>query len=207
MSPTVAAMVQLQRITGMRPSEVYRMTIGSIDKTRDTELWYYTPKSHKTERFIGEKPIPLGKPEQELIAPYLDGEKSEQALFSPRTAMQEWYIERRKNRQSIITPSQQERDNRRAKKPVGNVGEFYDENSYRKAIENRLFMDSSKRTALGNRQQSIRQIESNGRVPATHYRSIETGCTGRCKSCGEHISGQRRRRTRTESVSASHPLL
>lgn len=45
MASTIAAMVKFQRITGMRPSEVYRMTLGDIDLTRDPELWYYTPKS------------------------------------------------------------------------------------------------------------------------------------------------------------------
>ena len=138
MSPTVAAMVKLQRITGMRPSEVYRMTVGSIDKTRKPGLWHYTPEHHKTERFIGEKPIPLSKHAQELIAPYLDGKPPEQAVFSPRTSMQEWYAERRANRQSKITPSQLERNRQRAKKPADNVGEFYDKNSYRKAIEHAI---------------------------------------------------------------------
>ena len=63
MSPTIVAMVQIQRMTGMRPSEVYRMTVRDIDQSRDSELWYYVPQSHKTEQYIGQKPIPLGKPE------------------------------------------------------------------------------------------------------------------------------------------------
>jgi len=70
LSPTVGAIVQVQRLAGMRPSEVLRMTVGDIDRTRDPELWYYTLSSHKTEQYIGKKKIPLGKPEQELIAPY-----------------------------------------------------------------------------------------------------------------------------------------
>ena len=74
--PTVATMVQVQRLTAMRPSEVFRMTVGSIDQSRGNGLWYYSPK-HKTEEHIGEKPIPLGKPEQVLIAPYLVGKKPE----------------------------------------------------------------------------------------------------------------------------------
>ena len=35
LSPTVGAMVKLQRITGMRPSEIYRMTAGDIDKSKE----------------------------------------------------------------------------------------------------------------------------------------------------------------------------
>jgi hypothetical protein len=36
--PTVAAMVQVQRLTAMRPSEVFRTTVGSIDQSRSNEL-------------------------------------------------------------------------------------------------------------------------------------------------------------------------
>jgi len=116
MSPTVRAMVQIQRMTGMRPKEICRMTVGNIDQTRDAKLWYYIPR-HKTERFIGKKSIPFGKPEQELIAPYLVGKKPSEAIFSPRTAMAEWHAERRANRKTKISPSQLERDKKRAKHP------------------------------------------------------------------------------------------
>jgi integrase len=138
MSPTVRAMVQIQRMTGMRPKEICRMTVGNIDQTRDSELWYYIPR-HKTERFIGKKSIPLGKPEQELIAPYLVGKKPSEAIFSPRTAMAEWHAERRANRKTKISPSQLERDKKRAKKPAKRQpGEFYDRNSYRVAVLNAI---------------------------------------------------------------------
>jgi integrase len=55
MPPMLRAMVQIQRMTGMRPSEVFNMTVGCIDKTRVPGLWHYTPKSHKTERYVGKK--------------------------------------------------------------------------------------------------------------------------------------------------------
>ena len=134
MPPTLIAMVVVQRLTGMRPSEVFNMTVGDIDQTRDAELWYYTPKSHKTKRFIGTKKIPLGKPEQELIAPYLVGRKPEQAVFSPCTAIQERNAERRANRKSKLTPSQIARDKARATKPM-KCSEFYGKHSYYRAIE------------------------------------------------------------------------
>jgi len=77
-------MVQIQWLTGMRPSEVFNMRVSDIDRSRKNGLWYYVPGSHKTEEHIGKKPIPLGKPEQKLIAPYLIGKKPESAVFSPR---------------------------------------------------------------------------------------------------------------------------
>jgi hypothetical protein len=64
--PTVAAMVQLHYQTGMRPSEICKMTVGDIDRTRGNGLWYYVLETHKTERYIGTKEIPLNKEEQAL---------------------------------------------------------------------------------------------------------------------------------------------
>ena len=139
MSPTVAAMVQIQRMTGMRPSELCAMTVGDIDRKRDSELWHYIPKSQKTQQFIGEAPIPLGQPEQKLLKPYLTGKKPSEAVFSPRTAMEEWHAERRKNRKTAVPPSQQERQERQAKNPAERQpGEFYNRNSYRTAVTNAI---------------------------------------------------------------------
>jgi integrase len=67
--PTVAAMVQVQWLTGMRPSEVFNMRVGEITRCQKNGLWYKTPSSHKTEEHIRKKPIPQRKPEQDLIAP------------------------------------------------------------------------------------------------------------------------------------------
>ena len=79
--------------------------------------------------------MPLGEAEQRLIAPYLIGKKSAEAVFSPRMAMKERAAQARANRKSKLTPSQRERDARRAEKNASNVGEFYDKGSYRKAVE------------------------------------------------------------------------
>jgi len=112
-SPTVSAMVQVHWLTGMRSEELCSMRAGMIDTTRGNGLWYYLLEEHKTALDYGDKVIPLGKPEQELIAPYLVGKKPENAVFSPRTAMAE-HGER---------------------KSRSGVGEFYDKNSYRRAVE------------------------------------------------------------------------
>ena len=134
--PVIAAMVQVQRLTGMRPSEVFTMRVGDIDRSRDNGLWYYVPESHKTEEYIGKKPIPLGKPEQELIAPYLIGKQSTAAVFSPRTAVKERAEEARARRKSKVPPSQQARDRRKTENPPDRpVGEFYDRDSYRRAVK------------------------------------------------------------------------
>jgi len=137
MPPTLRAMVIVQRLTGMRPSEVFKMRVGEIIKDSDHELWHYVPGSHKTEEYIGKKVIPLGKPEQELIAPYLEGKAPEAAVFSPREAMAEHHAERRANRKTKISPSQAARNAERATKPT-RYNEFYGIYSYRQAIEHAI---------------------------------------------------------------------
>ena len=140
LSPTVATMVKLQRLTGMRPSEVYRMTVGDIDKSQESKgLWHYVLKSHKTEKRVGHgKIVPLGKPEQVLISPYLEGKSPEESVFSPKTALRERRERQRAERKTKISPSQQERNRQRAKHPAEKIGDFYDMNSYRKAIEHAI---------------------------------------------------------------------
>jgi integrase len=133
MPPVLRAMVQIQYLTGSRPSEIFNMRVGEIDRSRGNGLWYYVPKHHKTKKFIGKKEIPLGKPEQELIAPYLEGKKPEAAVFSPRTAQEERNAERRAKRKTKISPSQAARNEKRAAKP-SRYGEFYIPSSYRQAI-------------------------------------------------------------------------
>ena len=137
MPPTLRAMVQLQRILGMRPNEIFKMRAGDIDTTRDNGLWYYVPGSYKTSKFVGKIVFPLGKPEQELIAPYLEGKNPENAVFSPRTAMQERAAERRANRKTKMTPSQAARAKERAAKPSP-YSEFYNRDSYRQAVEHAI---------------------------------------------------------------------
>jgi integrase len=132
--PMLAAMIQVQRMTGCRPSEIFNMKAGEIDKKSDPELWLYRLPRHKTEKKTKRKKvIPLGKPEQELIAPYLEGKTGKAAVFQPRTAMQERSAEKRANRKSKLTPSQIARDAEQAKKDP-KYKDFYDKDSYRRAV-------------------------------------------------------------------------
>ena len=133
MPPMLRAMVQLQRLLGMRPSEII-MRVGDIDRSKNNGLWYYLPGSYKTARYVGKIIFPLGKPEQELLMPYLEGKKPESAVFSPRTAQDERNAEKRENRKTKISPSQLARNEERAAKP-SRYGEFYNRDSYRQAID------------------------------------------------------------------------
>lgn len=128
--PTVAAMVQLQRFTGMRPGEVCIMKADDVDTTVDP--WVYTLSHDKTDyrRAADDKrTIPLGKRAQSVLAPFLcrDG-----YIFSPLAAERERGERDRAGRTTPITAQTIRRDNR-AERRQYNV--CYSTNSYRRAIE------------------------------------------------------------------------
>ncbi len=76
----VAAMIQLQLLTGMRPDEVTIMRPCDIDRTE--EIWTYSPPTHKTEHHRITKTIILGPKAQEILQPWLDRDPTAY-LFSP----------------------------------------------------------------------------------------------------------------------------
>jgi integrase len=136
--PMLAAMRQVQRMTGCGPSEIFNMKAGEIDKKSDPDLWLYRLPRHKTEKKTKRKKVvPLGKPEQELIAPYLEGKTGKAAVFSPQTAMQERSAEKRAKRKSKLTPSQVARDEAQSQKET-KYREFYDKDSYRRAVKHAI---------------------------------------------------------------------
>jgi integrase len=128
-SRQVWAMVQLQRLSGMRPGEVCSMR--TIDVDRAGRVWIYTPESHKTEHHGRERRIYLGPAAQEILRPWLRPELTAY-LFQPREAEAERRAEQRRNRASRVQPSQQDRRKRR---PSKGPGLTYDAGSYRQAIE------------------------------------------------------------------------
>lgn len=127
---TIATMVQVQRLAGMRPQEVILMSAADID-TSDPTCWVYRPRRHKGEHHGRDRQIFLGPRVQQLLRPYLEA-ASTGYLFSPRISEERRGQERRAQRKSPLTPSQ------RARRPRGDrrrpPGEMYDHGSYRKAI-------------------------------------------------------------------------
>jgi integrase len=99
-SPPVAAMVRLQRLTGMRPGEVCMMRGVDLDLNADTSstgeppLWVYRPQRHKTEHHGLTREIWLGPREQEVLRPFLRTNLAA-PIFSPADAMA-WHKERRR---------------------------------------------------------------------------------------------------------------
>ncbi len=128
-APQIWAMIELQRLTGMRSGEVTIMRGCEIDMTED--VWIYRPSSHKTEHYDHVRIVELGPKAQDVIRPFLKAEV-EAYLFDPRDAEAARNEERRQNRKSPMTPSQAKRTPKRS--PKRPPREFYDRDSYRRAI-------------------------------------------------------------------------
>jgi len=128
-SPEVAAMIQLQRLTGMRPGEVVQFRMSDIDTSGD--VWVFEPASHKNRWRNHRRLILLGPKAQALIRQFTRLQPTE-PIFSPAAAEQRRNYFRRQARATPLTPSHAARrpkaDPKRAKR------DHYDVDSYRRAI-------------------------------------------------------------------------
>ncbi len=134
--PVPRAMVELQRLTGMRPCEVCRMR--GIDLDRSAPVWVYRPGSdlgpegdHKTAHHGHERTVLVGPRAQEVLKPWLKTNPTAY-VFSPREAEALRSAARRQNRKSPLTPSQAGR--KAGKGPQRPRGERYVVAAYRLAI-------------------------------------------------------------------------
>lgn len=106
--PSVAIMVQVQYLCGMRPQDIVSMRLCDVDRTGD--IWLYRPASHKNKH-RGQsltKAIPVAA--QTLLQPLLDRD-DDSFLFDPRDAS-EWRYSRTKatsGRQTKRYPSEEKR--------------------------------------------------------------------------------------------------
>jgi len=83
LSSTVAAMVQVQRLTGARPGEICAMRTGDIG--RGGAVWTYTPPAHKTAHRGHCRTIWIGPRAQAILAPLLKLDPAAY-VFSPAEA-------------------------------------------------------------------------------------------------------------------------
>ena len=125
----VWAMIQLQRLTGMRPGEVVIMRTGDIDQGGET--WVYTPARHKSEHHGKPREVLIGPRGQEILRPWLKADPGAY-LFSPAEATLERREAMRGRRQTGVQPSQADRSKSRPKKVPGAC---YTVASYRRAIQ------------------------------------------------------------------------
>jgi integrase len=131
LSAQIRAMVELQRLTGMRPGEGCIMRTGDLD--RSGTIWVYRPSEHKTEHHGKDRRIFLGPQAQAVVRPWLRANPSEY-LFQPKEVRWAQDAERSKHRATPMTPSQRERHTRRWLRPGKKPGDHYTKDSYRSAI-------------------------------------------------------------------------
>jgi integrase len=129
LSRQLRAVVDLQRLTGMRSDEVLAMRTGDLDVTGP--LWEYVPERHKSQHHGKVRRIFLGPRAQEILRPLLRTDPAEY-LFQPREAMAERWIEQRRTRKTPLTPSQRTRT--RKARPRKVPGGRYDARAYAHAV-------------------------------------------------------------------------
>lgn len=117
-TPTVAVMIELQLLTGMRSGELVIMRPRDIETSG--KIWVYRPSEHKTKYRGHERTIAIGPHAQKVLRPFLK-RKLEDYCFSPM----ESNVQRKKE------PSKASYNHKVSKR----VGTRYDKDSYRRAVK------------------------------------------------------------------------
>jgi integrase len=123
-------MVQIQRLTGMRPGEVCIMR--PCDISQSGKIWHFEPQRHKTEQHDIRRVVAIGKRAQAILRPYLN-RAVDSYCFSPAEAMEEIRAERTAAR---ITPDNQGNQvgSNRKRSPKRKPRGCYDSDSFRRRI-------------------------------------------------------------------------
>ena len=124
----VAALVQLQVLTGARPGELLNLRPCDID--RSEPVWTVTLEHHKNAHRGHERILYLGPLAQSLIRPYLLRDK-ELPLFSPKDAEAQRHKDMRKTKEGGRRDDQAPNK----KKSDRVVRDAYDKRTYHRAIE------------------------------------------------------------------------
>jgi integrase len=101
LTPPVRAMIQLQRLTGMRPGEVSAMRARDIDMTG--AAWLYRPAFHKLSWRAKQRVIPLGPKARSIVREFLRS-NVEAFLFSPVRGIEAFRAQRKSLRRTKVYP-------------------------------------------------------------------------------------------------------
>jgi integrase len=151
--PVVRAMVELQRLTGMRPGEVCRLTPAEVStdparpivvthgdrpqkvaalRVGETLVWVYGPSRHKTCGKGKARLVAIGPQGQAVLGPYLADREPGAHCFCPVESVRLFHCQKRAARKSKVQPSQVDRSRPyRRTRP----GPFYTPDSYRHAVQ------------------------------------------------------------------------
>ncbi|MBO0698082.1 MAG: site-specific integrase, partial [Zavarzinella sp.] len=128
--PQVRAMVELQRLTGMRPGEVCRIRWADIDQS--SVVWVYRPDRHKTSYRGRTREILIGPKGQDVLGRF-ERDDVQASIFSPREAVEALHQERAEKRVTKYYVSRQGRQARKAK-PKRQPADRYSIESYGYAV-------------------------------------------------------------------------
>lgn len=133
MTPTVAAIVRLQILTGARCGELLVMKSADIDRTGD--VWTFAPLAHKGTWRGKRRAIVFGPQAKLILAPFLL-RAGEGFVFNPSQTWADHYDERSANRTTPRYPSHLRRNATRRNPNRDNApGERYTTASVRQAVE------------------------------------------------------------------------
>jgi len=128
----LVGLIELQRLTGMRPGEACIIRRCDIDV--GGKVWVYKPEKHKTAHRGKTRIIAIGPRAQEILKPFFTTDINDY-LFPPRLAVEELHASRTKQRQTPRYKSHMERnDKKRTKRPKRAPGEYFLPGSYVHAI-------------------------------------------------------------------------
>ena len=130
-APTIAVMIQVQLLTGMRSGELVIMRPCDIEIKGD--IWQYRPHQHKTAHHGIKRVVSLGPQVQQLIRPYLK-RRIDAYCFSPAEVMVERLKLRHTQRKTPLScgnlPGSNCKDN-----PEHTPGEKYNTQNYYQAVQ------------------------------------------------------------------------
>jgi integrase len=128
LSPQVAAMIQLQHLCGARPQEV--ISIRPCEVLKENGVWFYIPRSHKTQHFDRRKVIVIGPKAQAVLGPWLERDPETYCFVPAEVAA--WQNQR--SRKKGATKPKSKASNESVDVRPG-PGQCYTRHSYRVAVQ------------------------------------------------------------------------
>lgn len=142
-TPTVAGMIRLQLLTGMRPGELVRMRPKDIDRAPkgvEKGHWVYSPARHKNQHRGHARAVPLTPAAQEVLVPFLERRQGHPTnpVFSPADSEAERSAARAEARATPAGEGNRAGYNARTragKERRRPPGKSYTPDTYRRAVE------------------------------------------------------------------------
>jgi integrase len=133
-TPVVAAMIELQLLTGMRPAELCQLRPCDLD--RSGAVWHYFPEKHKNVYREIERIVSIGPRGQEILRPFLL-RPAESCCFSPEESEQQRLKLLHEKRVIPLKYGNRPGTNRK-ENPQKKPGKQFDSGSYRKSIDHAI---------------------------------------------------------------------